>query len=267
MSFGCRGWSPELDILLDRRIYRSQTVDAVLQDRAVVLGPETLSQFRTAPGPEAFRLNELPARRPLLALVAADLISPAGPLQTLERIAAFTHDMENRFPSPEHPASAGYYVTPDDFWWGGTEEMVITKGSDWCAEVARVCCALAQLSGMPSRIVYAHSRNDGHVLTECFALGRWVLVDPLAPLVYQRRDGSWLSAADMAAATPQAREKYTGGHPGAYVDAKFFECMAVSEYRLIEAASYDYGISHINDFYRELLRPIWNAGLGDVERR
>ena len=37
--------------------------------------------------------------------------------------------------------------------FGGTEEDIISRGSDWCTDVARVACVLCQVVGVPARIV------------------------------------------------------------------------------------------------------------------
>jgi hypothetical protein len=189
-----------------------------------------------------------------------DQLDLRGPWhERLGRLARFTADLERLFPSPEHAAARGYYPTPDDFWWGGTEEQVIAKGSDWCHEVARVCCALAQVAGVPARIVYTFGREDGHAIVEAFADGAWTLVDPLAPKVYTRAGGGPFGAVDMARAAPTERRRATSGREGPYVHERFFEFTAVAEYRLIDAAQYDYSPSSSNAYYRELLRPMWNA--------
>ena len=101
-------------------------------------------------------------------------------------LALFCRNIEAQFPSPEHSALGGYYASPDEFMWGGSEEFVIAKGSDWCAELARVFCALCEMKGVPARIVFALDGSDhGHVLAECYDGGEWMLVDPLAAKLYR----------------------------------------------------------------------------------
>jgi transglutaminase-like putative cysteine protease len=264
MGTGLRGFSPAIDRLLDHRIYAPHTADAVLQDSALVVCPESYARLSAPPDIARLRLDELPGRRPLLAALIERLGLTGSWHERLGRLARFTADIERIFPSPEHSAARGFYPTLDDFWWGGTEEQVIAKGSDWCHEVARVYCALAQVAGVPARIVYTLGREDGHAIAECFVEGAWVLVDPLAPHVYRREDGGPLGVVEMACADAEQRRSLTGeGRHGTYVRARFFEFTAVAEYYLIEADRYDYGPSHCNAFYRGLLGPIWNGGPGD----
>lgn len=255
---GLRGWSEAVDILISNRIYRQNTVDAVLQDNAVVVAEDLFEQLAAPPDLTLYQFNELRRRRTLLTMLADHFGAVTNPLEKLRQLAHFTSNLENLFPSSEHPASRGYYASPTDFWWGGTEEMVITKGSDWCNEVARVYCALTQVSEIASRLVYTLSQNDSHVIAECFIDNKWVLVDPLAPKVYTKSDGSLLSVVDMAIADPVQCIEYTAGRESYYVHEKFFQFMAVAEYRLIDSYQYDYGVSYCNEFYRKLLEPIWN---------
>ena len=113
-------------------------------------------------------------------------------------LALFCRDIEVQFPSPEHSAHDGYYPSPDHFLWGGTEEFVIAKGSDWCAELARVFCALCELSGISARIVFALDGSaDGHVLAECHVDDEWMLVDPLAAKLYEDSRLGRVGAARM----------------------------------------------------------------------
>jgi hypothetical protein len=269
MSKGLRGRNAAIDELIENRIYRPGTVDAVLEDAAISIEPGELARFREAPDLDLFRLEGLPQYRPVLAALVEEFAPAVEPLEKLRQLAVFTHNLENLFPSPDRPASGGRYRTPMDFRWGGTEETVVAKGSDWCVEVARVYCALAQVAGFASRLVYCWSLDGSgsHAIAECYSGANWVLIDPLAPKIYTRRDGQPLSAADMVAASDMEREEYTASHEGYCVNSRFFQLVAVSEYRLAEAAQFDYGISQCNAFYRRLLEPIWNRNVGDSETK
>ena len=169
---GCRGFSRAYDRLLAERIYRSGTVDAVLQDCAVEVCDATLGRFMLPPDVGANDVTVLRGRRPVLAHFADFAVRVYRADCKVLSIARFCSEIEARFPSPEHSARGGYYASPDHFMWGGTEEFVIAKGSDWCAELARVFCALCEMIGVPARIVFAlDGSDDGHVLAECYGCG------------------------------------------------------------------------------------------------
>lgn len=257
---GCWGFSPQLDELLGHRVYQPQTVDAVLQDVAVRLTPDTASAWSAPPAFGDYQFEQLRSRRLLLTAIVDRLAILTNPnsYDRLQQIANFTASIEHKFPSPDWPAAKGFYSSPDDFAWGGSEEQVIAKGSDWCAEVARVYCGLTQVCGIPSRIVYTYSRDDGHVISECFVDSEWVLVDPLSSKVYRDSAGEPVSSVRMALAGREERARLTQSHEGYYVDAAFFECVCVAEYRLCNATQYSYALSPCNDYYYRLLSPMWN---------
>ncbi|MSU00381.1 hypothetical protein [Tissierella pigra] len=53
----------------------------------------------------------------------------------------------------------------DDMIFGGTEEHIIKRGSNWCTDISRVACILYQLIGLPSRIIQLfniHYAYSGH---------------------------------------------------------------------------------------------------------
>jgi hypothetical protein len=257
---GCWGLSPQLDELLAHRIYPPDSVDAVLQDTARLVDPDACAWLEAPPALGPYRFSEVRANRPLLRALADDAIQAAKGLQAVWKLACFTSQIERMFPSPEHSAAAGYYATPEDFLWGGPEELVIAKGSDWCHEVARVLCGLAQVSGIATRLVYAYSDDDGHVLVEYYVDQGWVLVDPLAPKVYRSPSGRGVGVREVLLRR-QDGPWFRDGE-GYYVSARFFKHVAIAEYRLSEAPSYKYPLSKCNRYYKERLGPIWNKRHG-----
>ena len=59
-----------------------------------------------------------------------------------------------------------------------SEEKLIASGYAWCNEQARLLCALTQIIGIPSRIVFASARKGGgHVVVEVLTAKGWLLVD------------------------------------------------------------------------------------------
>ena len=257
---GCRGFSRSYDHLLSRRIYRCGTVDAVVQDCAVEVCDATLRRFMRPPDAGDRNVTELRRRRPFLAHYAefAVVVYPAD--CKIMSLALFCRDIEAQFPSPEHSALGGFYASPDDFMWGGVEEFVIAKGSDWCAELARVFCALCEMIGVPARLVFAlDGSDDGHVLAECYKGGEWMLVDPLVAKLYEHPDIGPVGAARMCMLTDEQRRFLTASAEHYYVHERFFRHLSVAEYSIADAARYDYGLSRCNEYYRQRLADSWNA--------
>lgn len=61
-----------------------------------------------------------------------------------------------------------------------TEEQILASGYGWCNEQARLFCALTQVCGLPSRLVFASNRESGygHVIAEVLLPEGWLAADP-----------------------------------------------------------------------------------------
>jgi transglutaminase-like putative cysteine protease len=98
-----------------------------------------------------------------------------------ERVAAVV-----RFASGLAPPTP---ETPERMRFGGSEEEIVTRGSQWCADVARVACGLCQVAGLPSRLVILEDTSraySGHTIVETWRDGTWGAVDPVGNLVYRK---------------------------------------------------------------------------------
>ncbi len=67
-----------------------------------------------------------------------------------------------------------------------TEEQLLDAGYGWCNEQARLFCALAQVRGLPARLVFAanQARRYGHVVAEVLLDTGWLLVDQSLGFVF-----------------------------------------------------------------------------------
>lgn len=62
---------------------------------------------------------------------------------------------------------------------GGTEEHILRRGFGYCNEMARVLTILAQIAGIPSRLVFVRQPcGDRHVICELHIDGSWGFFDP-----------------------------------------------------------------------------------------
>jgi hypothetical protein len=155
----------------------------------------------------------------------------------------------------------------DEMVFGGTEEEIIRRGSDWCTEVARVGCVLFQLAGLPARMVYLFDTSaaySGHAMTEVCRGGAWGAVCPHTDVIYRHRSGRpasvWALKGDPALIEAHHREE---GTP--YTRAGQFRGAAISNYIVRDRRQYSYPISQINAYYRSILAMSlrgWPGGLG-----
>ena len=112
--------------------------------------------------------------RPVLEGLAASLTGGiAGELEKIEKLTRFVAGKVQW---------AGYYHRAMGqrlaYNRNLNEEDLIASGYAWCNEQARVLCALTQIIGIPSRIVFAGARKGGgHVVVEVLTSKGWLLAD------------------------------------------------------------------------------------------
>jgi hypothetical protein len=112
--------------------------------------------------------------RPVLEGLAADLAN--GITDELEKIEKLT-----KFVAREVPWAGYYHLAMGHrlaYNRNLSEEDLIASGYGWCNEQARLLCALTQIIGIPSRLVFASARKGvGHVVVEVLTSKGWLLVD------------------------------------------------------------------------------------------
>ena len=194
--------------------------------------------------------------RPGLERFLAQAGSPAGDSE--ERVAAIadlTRGLGDR--SPAGGLSAMRF--------GGTDEQIIERGSKWCADVARVGCALYQVAGFPCRMVYLfdlQAAYSGHVIVEVHRSGKWGAVAPISAVVY-RTEGrapatTWELMNDAFLVNRHA------GPQAWYTNPEQFTAAGIAEYHVQDAARYDYPVTGVNDYTRSVLSMAdrgWPGGL------
>jgi transglutaminase-like putative cysteine protease len=211
------------------------------------------------------RLYRAPARprsvyrrgtRPRLETLARSVTEGFADTESrVDAIARFTAGLSARAPT-----------RGDDLRFGGTEEAIVARGSDWCSDVARVAAALAQVAGIPSRIVELADLDrpySGHVVVEAFRRGRWGCVDPLCAVVY--RDGRGLPASTWQLMRhPEWVRRHDRGAATPFARAGQFRRAAIAEYPLRPRNDRAYRTSRLNRYYRSVLDQAergWPGGL------
>ena len=154
----------------------------------------------------------------------------------------------------------------EELLFGGTEEEIIQRGSDWCTDLARVACALAQVAGLPSRIVFladTASAYSGHATVEIHRNNVWGAVDPTHTIVYQRSDGIPVSTWEIISEPSSVDARRSGFDPSGEWTTQF-RGAALSNYLVWHVERYDYTVSPINAYYRSILTMAsrgWPGGL------
>ncbi len=81
-------------------------------------------------------------------------------IETIRSILNFTSNI-----------ALNYDINFSEMIFGGKEKDIIKRGTDWCADMARVGCVLLQCNNIPVRIVHIVNINKayyGHVVCEAF---------------------------------------------------------------------------------------------------
>lgn len=157
-----------------------------------------------------------------------------------------------------------------DMIFGGTEEAILARGTDWCTDVARVCCALCQAQGLGARIVItANTRLPycGHTVVECYYDGQWGVLDPTFGLVYRDTAGRPAGVAALRAQPAIVEEAFTRHHPTMkhlFPPAQQYLSAAFANYDAGHPEWYDYTESNLNAYTSGILshsEQNWPRGL------
>jgi len=222
-------------VMLENDVHAPGSVDRVLVGRMVQLVPGTAAYLygeftsRTVD----YRPGARPELERWLAEATAGVITPG---EKVKGIAEYCLGIRERFEK----------VNPDDsgceqMVFGGTEEEIIERGTDWCADLARVACALCQVSGIPARIVNLVELNaayGGHVIIEAWREKVWGAVDPLHGILYTSLDGGPMGVRDLL-----GLEDFP------------YQAAAIANYYISDRGSYSYAASDLkeNTYYRSIL--------------
>ena len=248
---GIRQFGPAYGVMLENDPHAPGSVDRVLMERMVRLCTDTagyLYERHTSTTLE-YRRGSRPGLENAIRTITKDRSSDEERVAAIARFCAALCER----------ASTGI----DTMRFGGTEEEIIRRTSDWCVDVARVGCALFQVTGLPSRIVYLADTGkaySGHAVVEVYRSRTWGTVDVATGMVFRHGDGSPASTWCL-----MNQPKLVEAHgPAPYTYAGQFRVAAVSDYSIWESAKYDYTVSGVNQYYRSILQMSdqgWPGGL------
>jgi hypothetical protein len=199
-----------------------------------------------------YRAGSLPALEDRAAVASAGSHTADG---IVEGIARFTAGLARQNDGQDL----------ESLRFGGTEEEIIGRGSDWCTDVARVACALCQVVGFGARLVGVFALDQaysGHTIIEAFRDGVWGAVDPLVATVYRHPDGRPASAWDLLTDYQVARRYSDPDVPEGRTVPRM--AAGVVNYHVRDRGRYDYTVSRVNAYYRPILEMSergWPGGL------
>jgi hypothetical protein len=240
--------------MFDHDPHPAGSIDRVLYESMVRLCPETADAlygnftpthvgYRSGTRPELERITRI--------LGLANLAEE-------ERIGSVMRFASGLGPSPP--------VELAEMKFGGSEEEIVARGSDWCPDVARVACALSQVAGLPSRLVVLEdpaAAYTGHTIVEIWRSGKWGAVDPVENVIYRTFDGTPATTWELMH-RPELLEAQLVGNANARSRRGQFAWAAIVNYPLGELGAVDYSVGRINQYYRTILAMSeqgWPGGL------
>lgn len=154
--------------------------------------------------------------------------------ETIKNILNFTSKMAKKFNVPIK-----------EMKFGGTEKEIIKRGTDWCADMARVMAVILDCLDITARIIYLANPKklyNSHVVVEAFYENKFGIVDPIYG--YCLYDEKPLSAMDI-----YRNNKYLKDYPEFY--RNLYSMIAISEYNPLDKEN-NYIITKINEFYMRI---------------
>ncbi len=144
-----------------------------------------------------------------------------------------------------------------DMIFGGKEKDIINRGTDWCADMARVGCVLLQCNNIPARIVHLANITkayNGHVVCEAFIDGGYAMCDFIYG-VFSYDDmplSSWQMKLNRELVIKCYFRDYTGYSPKYNFEGLFSE-IAINEYNIVNEKN-NYTESKPNSYYIKLIK-------------
>lgn len=242
---GPAAFGPAYRFLLEHDCHAAGSVDCEIVKSLVRLTPGSVDRLYHDFTP--LRISYRVGTRPVLEAVVQKLQADGGH-QFVVRLAEFGAEMSRRAPQQL-----------DDMVFGGTEEEIIARGSDWCTDVARVICTLAQVARVPARLVNLFDLEhaySGHVIVELFHRDAWGALDALNGAVYRQPNGApasvWTLMQTPALVTAHGQS------------AAQFGAAGIANYFVWDSDRFDYTTSRLNDYCRSILEQAergWPGGL------
>ena len=229
-------------MMLSHDPHAAGSIDRRLFEAMVLLEAGTSDRLYRDPTPPTYQRGQRPGLDATLRTLAT---TSDGPVASL---VAFTKGLARTVP-----------VDILGRRFGGTEEAIIARGSDWGTDVGRVACILAQMGGRAARLVYLFALGrpySMHTVIEVHHDGAWGVADPLLGIVYRAVDGAPLSAGQLQA-TPALvvahHAQAKGGRSEAEAHAELYGTICIAEYALADTQRFACPVSTSNHYTRTVL--------------
>lgn len=247
---GLSQFGPAYEVMLENDMHAPGSVDQILTKNMIRLCAETVD-YLYGEYTSTKNLYKKGSRPELERYVKRAILGNPPREGYVKAITQFTSDLQEK-------ASNNLNLMQ----FGGTEEEIIARRSDWCTDIARVGCVLCQVAGFPARIVHLFDIKkaySGHAIIEVYRNKVWGAVDSLRNVVYRDSMGRPVSTWNLMNDHHLIEQHYPKDKLIALRALGQFNGAAISNYFVWRAKEYNYSVSRINDYYRSILE-ISNQG-------
>jgi len=246
---GLSQFGPAYEVMLENDTHAPGSIDQTLTENMIRLCPETVDYLYSKYTPTKSFYKK--GSRPELEQYIRAILENSSKEKHIEAIARFTSNLQKKAND-----------NLDLMQFGGTEEEIIARRSDWCTDVVRVGCALCQVAGFPARIVHLFDIKraySGHVIIEVYRNKVWGAVDSLRNVIYHDSRGRPVSTWNLMNDHHLVEHHYLKDKLIAPRALGQFRGAAISNYFVWCCREHDYTLSKINNYYRSILE-ISNQG-------
>ena len=97
-------------------------------------------------------------------------------LESIKAVVRYTSKLASNFDVPLK-----------DMLFGGTEKEILSRGTDWCFDLARLAAVILDCIGLTSRFIFVanpYKAYNAHVLLEVYYNNSWGVIDPLYGYIF-----------------------------------------------------------------------------------
>lgn len=153
------------EVMLRKDLHAAGSIDHRLMESMILLEEESAALLYQNPP----RIPSEICRNPLWQF--AQQFKRETEKETIRAVLDFTQNIVQNFDQPF-----------EQMHFGGTEQEILQRGTDWCADLARVGVVLLECLTIPARMVNLADRKKayhGHVILEAFYEGKFGAIDPV----------------------------------------------------------------------------------------
>lgn len=153
------------EVMLRQDLHAAGSIDHRLIESMILLEEESAALLYQNPP----RIPSEICRNPLWQF--AQQFKRETEKETIRAVLDFTQNIVQNFDQPF-----------EQMHFGGTEQEILQRGTDWCADLARVGVVLLECLTIPARMVNLADREKayhGHVIVEAFYEGKFGAIDPV----------------------------------------------------------------------------------------